>query len=39
MGLWIVRRNVEAMGGDIRVENRASSGLAVEIVLPLAQGA
>ena len=37
MGLWIVRRNVEAMGGSIRVENRASSGLAVEIVLPLAR--
>lgn len=36
MGLWIVRRNVEAMNGTIRVENRASSGLAVEIVLPLA---
>lgn len=37
MGLWIVRRNVESMGGSIRVENRASSGLAVEIVLPLAR--
>lgn len=39
MGLWIVRRNVEAMNGTIRVENRASSGLAVEIVLPLANPA
>lgn len=36
MGLWIVRRHVESMGGSIRVENRASSGLSVEIALPLA---
>ncbi len=36
MGLWIVRRNVEAMNGTVRVENRASGGLIVEIVLPLA---
>lgn len=36
MGLWIVRRNVESMNGTIRVENRAASGLAVEITLPLA---
>ncbi|MEQ9330520.1 HAMP domain-containing sensor histidine kinase [Thalassobaculum sp.] len=36
MGLWIVRRNVEAMNGTIRVENRATGGLGVEIVLPLA---
>src|SRR3546814_10309026 len=39
MGLWIVRRNVESMGGSISVENRASSGLAVEIALPLARSA
>jgi signal transduction histidine kinase len=36
MGLWIVRRNVEAMSGTVRVENRASGGFIVEIVLPLA---
>ena len=36
MGLWIVRRNVEAMNGAIRVENRPTGGLGVEIVLPLA---
>lgn len=36
MGLWLVRRNVEAMHGTIRVANRAVGGLAVEIVLPLA---
>jgi len=36
MGLWIVRRNVEAMHGTIRVANSSGSGLAVEIVLPLA---
>lgn len=37
MGLWIVRRNVEAMGGSVRVENRAPSGLLVETLLPLAR--
>lgn len=34
MGLWIVRRNVEAIGGTIRVENRPTGGLTVEIALP-----
>jgi two-component system sensor histidine kinase ChvG len=36
IGLWIARRNVEAMGGTIAAENRAPRGLAVHIRLPLA---
>ena len=36
IGLWIARRNVEAMGGTIVAENRAPHGLAVHIRLPLA---
>jgi len=36
IGLWIVRRNVEAMGGTIEAENRAPHGLAVHVRLPLA---
>jgi len=34
LGLWIVRRNVEALGGAVRAENRSSGGLAVRISLP-----
>jgi two-component system sensor histidine kinase ChvG len=36
IGLWIVRRNVEAVGGTISAENRAHGGLKVEVKLPLA---
>jgi two-component system sensor histidine kinase ChvG len=36
IGLWIARRNVEAMGGTIAAENRTPHGLAVRIRLPLA---
>jgi two-component system sensor histidine kinase ChvG len=36
IGLWIVRRNVEAMGGTIEAENRTPHGLAIHIRLPLA---
>ena len=36
IGLSIARRNVEAMGGTIEAENRASHGLAVHIRPPLA---
>jgi two-component system sensor histidine kinase ChvG len=36
IGLWIARRNVEAMGGTIEAENRTPLGLAVRIRLPLA---
>ena len=36
IGLWIVRRNVEAMGGSVRAENRPEGGLQVTVDLPLA---
>jgi two-component system sensor histidine kinase ChvG len=35
IGLWIARRNVEALGGTIRAENRQPNGLLVRIKLPL----
>jgi two-component system sensor histidine kinase ChvG len=38
IGLWIARRNVEAMGGTIAAENRTPHGLAVRVRLPLAPG-
>jgi two-component system sensor histidine kinase ChvG len=34
IGLWIARRNVEAMGGTIRAENRTPHGLTIRIRLP-----
>lgn len=36
IGLWIARRNVEAMGGTIEAENRMRRGLAIHVRLPLA---
>jgi two-component system sensor histidine kinase ChvG len=36
IGLWIVRRNVEAMGGSIEAENRRPAGLLMRVMLPLA---
>ena len=36
IGLWIARRNVEAMGGTIEAENLAPQGLAIHVRLPLA---
>ncbi|MFC3673984.1 sensor histidine kinase [Ferrovibrio xuzhouensis] len=36
LGLWIVRRNVEALGGSIEAINRISGGLSMRIKLPLA---
>lgn len=36
VGLWIVRRNVEAFGGSVEARNRAQGGLHVAISLPLA---
>jgi two-component system, OmpR family, sensor histidine kinase ChvG len=36
IGLWIARRNVEAMGGTIEAENGRPRGLAVRVRLPLA---
>ncbi|HKF71292.1 MAG TPA: HAMP domain-containing sensor histidine kinase [Stellaceae bacterium] len=35
IGLWIARRNIEAVGGTIRAENRPPHGLLVRIDLPL----
>ena len=37
IGLWIARRNVEALGGTVRAENRKPHGLLVRITLPLAR--
>lgn len=34
LGLWIVRRNVEALGGRVSAVNRIGGGLSVSIVLP-----
>jgi two-component system, OmpR family, sensor histidine kinase ChvG len=36
IGLWIARRNVEAMGGTIRAENLTPHGMAVHVRMPLA---
>ena len=36
IGLWIARRNVEAMGGTIEAANGSPNGLVVHIRLPLA---
>lgn len=37
MGLWIVRRNVEAVGGTVSAVNRAPRGFLVTMRLPLRQ--
>jgi two-component system sensor histidine kinase ChvG len=34
LGLWIVRRNVEALGGQVRAANRIGGGLSIAIMLP-----
>lgn len=34
LGLWIVRRNVEALGGTVVAANRLGGGLSVTITLP-----
>lgn len=34
LGLWIVRRSVEALGGQVSAVNRIGGGLSVVIVLP-----
>jgi two-component system sensor histidine kinase ChvG len=36
IGLWIVRRNLEAVGGSVRAENRPGGGLSLVMDLPLA---
>jgi two-component system sensor histidine kinase ChvG len=35
VGLWIVRRNIEALGGRVAAENREPHGLLIRITLPL----
>ncbi len=37
IGLWIVRRNLQAFGGRVRAENREDGGLAVIVGLPVAR--
>jgi two-component system sensor histidine kinase ChvG len=39
IGLWIARRNVEALGGTIQAENRRPNGLLMRVMLPLAEAA
>jgi two-component system sensor histidine kinase ChvG len=34
LGLWIVRRNVESMGGTVMAANRPQGGLSIRISLP-----
>jgi len=36
LGLWIVKRNVEALAGQVRATNRSVGGLEITITLPLA---
>ncbi|MHA1154074.1 MAG: sensor histidine kinase [Alphaproteobacteria bacterium] len=36
IGLWVVRRNLQAIGGEIHAENRDGGGLAMVMRLPLA---
>ena len=35
LGLWIVRRNIEAIGGRVTATNRAGSGLMICAMLPI----
>jgi two-component system sensor histidine kinase ChvG len=37
IGLWVVRRNVEGLGGRVAVDNRGEGGLAVTMTLPVAR--
>jgi two-component system sensor histidine kinase ChvG len=37
IGLWVVRRNLEALGGTIAAENRQPHGLVMRVRLPLAE--
>lgn len=36
IGLWVARRNIEAMGGTIWAESRSTGGMRIVITLPLA---
>jgi two-component system, OmpR family, sensor histidine kinase ChvG len=35
LGLWIVRRNVEALGGKVTANNRIGGGLSFHVILPV----
>jgi two-component system sensor histidine kinase ChvG len=35
IGLWVVRRNVDAIGGRVAVDNRSERGLALTLILPV----
>jgi two-component system sensor histidine kinase ChvG len=35
LGLWIVRRNIEALGGNVTAHNRSQGGFEVLIQIPL----
>lgn len=37
IGLWVVRRNVQAIGGSVSAENRETGGLRVIVALPVAR--
>jgi two-component system sensor histidine kinase ChvG len=37
IGLWLVRRNVEALGGRVWAENRSGGGLRVTVELPISR--
>jgi two-component system, OmpR family, sensor histidine kinase ChvG len=37
IGLWVARRNIEALGGRIEAERRKPHGLLMRVCLPLAQ--
>jgi two-component system sensor histidine kinase ChvG len=36
IGLWIVRRNIEAFGGRVSAENRPAGGFRMTVALPVA---
>lgn len=36
IGLWIVRRNIEAFGGQVSAENRPTGGFRMTVTLPVA---
>jgi len=38
LGLWIVRRNIEALGGMVTATNRPGGGLSVAVTLPRSDG-
>jgi two-component system, OmpR family, sensor histidine kinase ChvG len=35
LGLWIVRRNVETLGGRVQARNRDEGGFSIQVVLPV----